>query len=273
MLLGALILLTMNDRRIEMDMVYSKVAGESLMMDVYFPEKSPKPSPAVLVIHGGAWMSGKRSDVADIAKTLADQGFVAATTSYRLAPKYKWPTMLDDVQTAVRFLRKNAENFHLDPAKIGSCGASAGGHLALLLGFRDTAGSPLEYPGLSSRTQAVFNIFGPTDFRRDFPASIDPLIVTLLGKKKENASEELRQASPVHWITKESAPVFTLHGDADPLVPVAQSKWLKERLDAAGVKNELLVVPKMGHGVDRSKPEQLKGMLAGAEWLKKHLGL
>lgn len=252
------------------DIVYSKVAGEELKMDIFLPQRAATSiSPAIVVIHGGAWMSGRRQDMNALATQLAESGFVAATVSYRLAPKHKWPAMLDDVQTAVRFLRSKAAEYRLDPKRVGATGASAGGHLSLLLGFRDTRlDNPSEYPGFSSKVAAVFNIFGPTDLRRDYPPAVEGLFETVLGKKKADAAEDIRQASPVEWISKSAAPVFTLHGEADPLVPYVQAKWLKERLDAFGVRNELRIIPKMSHGINPSDKAQLDGVLAGIAFVK-----
>lgn len=274
-MLSTLLLLTfVAEPTIALDVIYSRVAGEEIKMDIYYPERSATSvSPAVLVIHGGSWMFGKRQDMAEMAKELAKSGFVAATTSYRLAPKHKWPAMLDDVQTAMRFLRSKSTEYRIDPKRIGSCGASAGGHLGLLLGFRDknTTGE-FEYKDFSSRSQAVFNIFGPTDFRRDFAPSINFVLEAVLGKKAADATEDLKQCSPVNWITNDDSPVFTMHGESDPLVPVAQAKWLKEKLDEAKVRNEMTIVPKMAHGINKSDPVQLDTIKRGIEFLQSVLG-
>lgn len=255
---------------VKADVVYSRVAGEEMKMDIYLPARSAtEVSPAVVVIHGGAWMSGRRQDMSALAAKFAENGFVAATVSYRLAPKHKWPAMLDDVQTAVRFLRSTAKEYRLDPRRIGAAGASAGGHLSLLLGFRDTRDAkPSEYAGFPSQVGAVFNIFGPTDLRRDYPASLDALFQTVMGKTRAEAAEDIRQASPVEWISKSSAPVFTLHGEADPLVPNAQAKWLKEKLDAVGIKNEMRIIPRMGHGINSADPAQAEAVVAGIAFVK-----
>lgn len=255
---------------VQADVTYSKVAGEELKMDIYFPQRDPNAtSPAVVVIHGGAWMSGRRQDMTALATQFAESGFVAATVSYRLAPKHKWPAMLDDVQTAVRYLRSKAGEYRIDPRRIGATGASAGGHLALLLGFRDTRdGNPAEFKGLSSKVSAVFNIFGPTDLRRDFPATLDSLFETVLGKKKADSLDDIRLASPVEWISKSAAPVFTLHGEADPLVPNAQAKWLKEKLDALGIRNEMRIIPKMVHGINPADKTQMDAVLAGIAFVR-----
>jgi dipeptidyl aminopeptidase/acylaminoacyl peptidase len=118
---------------------------------------------------------------------------------------------------------------------------------------------------------AVFNIFGPTDMRRDYPASLDGMFELVLGQRKAEAAETLRLASPVDWITKDDAPVFTLHGEKDPLVPVAQARWLKENLDKAGVRNEMVIVPAMVHSINVQDQVQMKAIADGTAWLKKML--
>lgn len=247
--------------------------GVEMKMDLYQPErKNGERVPAVVVVHGGAWMTGNRKDMASLAQNFAKEGFLAASVSYRLAPRFKWPAMLDDVQTAVRYLRSNAEMLQIDPNRIGAAGASAGGHLSLLLGFRETRDpGPKEFPGVSSRVSVVFNIFGPTDMRRDFPTSLDGMFELVLGQRKAEASETIRLASPVEWITKDDAPVFTVHGEKDPLVPVAQARWLKEVLDKNGITNEMVIVPGMVHSINLQDQAQMKAIVDGTAFLKKHL--
>src|SRR5687768_5217391 len=134
----AALLLLLPIHTVTPDVVYARVAGEELAMDIYQPAAlSREPRPAVVALHGGAWMSGTRKHMARICEAIAAQGMVAATASYRLAPKHKWPAMLDDAKASVRFLRANAAKYNLDPKRIGATGVSAGGHLALFLGFID----------------------------------------------------------------------------------------------------------------------------------------
>ena len=138
--------------KVEPDVVYSKVGDTELKMDLYYPsETAPKTNAAVIVIHGGAWISGDRKQMALLAQYFASRGLFAASVQYRLAPKAVWPAMLDDVQTGVRFLRANATKYGFDPNRIGATGASAGGRLSLLLGTCDTRDSQGQYADQSSR--------------------------------------------------------------------------------------------------------------------------
>ncbi len=248
-----LLLLLAFQAPVEADVLYSKAGGEELKMDIYrpAPKSNGGKSGAVIVLHGGAWMAGKRQDVAGLAQYLASKGLLAACPSYRLAPKHKWPAMLDDAQTAVRYLRANADKYAIDPGRIGAAGLSAGGHLSLLLGARETRDpKPAEHPGVSSRVRAVFNVFGPTDLSNDFGKGVDGMFAIVLGKPREEASEEIRDASPVTHVDAGDAPVFTLHGKADTLVPYKQAERLDEKLKAAKVPHELALVEGMGHSLN-----------------------
>lgn len=254
---------------------YSTAGGEQISMEITMAngaEDSAIPAPVVVLIHGGAWIGGNRAMMAPFVKPFADQGFVVANISYRLAPKHKYPAFLNDAQTAVRFLRENAAKYNIDPKRIGACGASAGGHMALILGMRETIDpKPTEYAKHSSKVQCVFNLFGPTDFAGKFPATVDNLWQTVIGKSKAEATVELKEGSPVTWAAKDNAPIFTLHGTADPLVPVEQARILKAALDKVGAKNEMVLVEGMAHGVNPNKPAEAEGVAKGVAWMKKWL--
>ncbi|MBC8065893.1 MAG: alpha/beta hydrolase [Chlorobia bacterium] len=258
--------------KVDLDVTYSRVPGMDLKMDIYRPEAAVATKAAVLVIHGGAWIGGDKSEMKPLCLEFAKQGVLAASVQYRLAPKTRWPGFYDDVQVAVRYLRENASKLGIDPKRIGSCGASAGGHLALLLGFTDTRDlKSTEYARHSSRVSAVFDIFGPTDMSRDFPKSYDMLFAAVLGKQKELAGAEIKAASPVTFIDRLSAPVFILHGTADPVVPVAQSRWLEQRLRANRTAVEARYIEGMKHEIPISNPAVVKAVQEGISWLKTNL--
>jgi acetyl esterase/lipase len=247
--------------------------GTELKLDFYAPAKPIRePVPLVVVIHGGAWMTGKREDMTPFCLELTKRGLAAATVQYRLAPKFKWPAMLDDVQTAVRFLRKNAQEYGIDANRIAAMGASAGGHLALFLGATDTRDTnPKEFKGISSRVSAVFNVFGPVDMLNDFPPTLDGLYMLVIGKKREEAEDEIRRASPLYAIDGTMVPVFTVHGDKDALVPVRQASRLDEKLKQVKREHTMRIVPNMGHEVPTADPERMKPFYEGLDWLVKQL--
>jgi len=269
-MLSALLVLATGSS-VDLDVVYSRSTGTELKMDIYRPVTAATRA-AVIVIHGGAWIAGDRKDMKPLCEAIANQGMLAATVQYRFAPKTRWPGFYDDVQTAVRYLRANAAKLGIDPMRIGACGASAGGHLALLLGVSDTRDpNPKEFPGLSSRVTAVFDIFGPTDMTRDFPPSYDMLFMAILGKPKKDSAAEIRAASPAMHLDRNSAPVFIIHGTADPVVPVEQSRWLESRLKANGTPVESRYIEGMKHEVPQSNPQVMKAVEDGIRWIRDRL--
>lgn len=258
--------------KVDVDVVYSRPPGFELKMDIYRPDPSVATKAAVVVIHGGAWIGGNKRDMKALCEAISRQGMLAASVQYRLAPKTRWPGFYDDVQTAVRYLRENASKLGIDPNRIGASGASAGGHLALMLGFTDTRDSkPSEYPRHSSRVRAVLDIFGPTDMSRDYPSSYDTLFQTILGKTKSESATAIRAASPVNFIDRYTPPVFIIHGTADPVVPIAQSKWLESKLRANGTRVEARYIDGMKHDIPANNAEVMKAMQDGIAWLKTHL--
>ena len=257
--------------QVKPDIEYRKANDQSMKLDFYSPVTlSEKPAPLVVVIHGGSWMTGKRQDMAVFAQTLAKEGFAAATISYRLAPKDKWPSQIDDCQAAVRYLRANSGEYKIDPNRISSLGASAGGHLALLLGLTDTRDKTTkDYPLVSSRTQCVINVFGPTDMLNDYDPTLAGLLcMQVLGKSFDKSTEELKQFSPLTYVGKDAPPIFTLHGRADTLVPVKQAERLDEALKKFNITHETVLVDGMGHELPIEKPAVADAVKKAIAFLK-----
>src|SRR4051812_23954714 len=123
--------------RVERDVVYAEPDGQKLRMDIYRPSE-PGPHPAVVLVHGGGWLSGSKEGYQAMGPRLARHGYAACAIDYRLAPQYPYPAALDDCQRAVRWLRAHAPDFDLDARHVGALGDSAGGHLVALMGVRDT---------------------------------------------------------------------------------------------------------------------------------------
>ena len=244
---------------IENNIVYGKGGSEELKLDMARPNGSG-PFPALVLIHGGGWSGGNRAGFHGLAIEAAKRGYVAMTISYRLTQpdtttklgKVPFPAQINDCKCAVRWLRANADKYHVDQKRIAVGGGSAGGHLSLLVGLTD-ASHKLEGDGghadQSSRVQAVVNIFGPTDMAELWKTSPDarPFIKGLIGEP-EQAAAAYKAASPVTYISDDDPPVLTLHGDKDTLVPPSQAKLLDEKMKAAKAKHELLILEGAGHG-------------------------
>lgn len=229
--------------RIEKDVEYLS-PGRAEECDLYLPaEQTGKRFPAVVIIHGGGFTAGDKGAAREqnIGTTLALNGYVGMSVNYLLAApgKPSWPQNLYDCKTAVRWLRKNADRLHVDPAHIGVIGGSAGGHLAAMVGLAgpDAKLDPKEpYGEFSCRVQAAVDLYGPAELDRFQTMFARPL-----------KDEEFRQASPLNQASKDDPPVLILHGTADTTVPLEQSKLLDAALEKAGVKHELVIVEGAPH--------------------------
>jgi len=248
----------------EPDMEYANPGGERLQLNLARPKTGDGPFPAVLCIHGGGFRAGKRDSYDGLCKKLAARGYVAATVTYRLAPKHPFPAAVYDTKAAVRWLRANAAKYDIDPRRIGVMGGSAGGHLAQFLavtaGVRQFEGD-LGNADQSSAVQCVVNVYGPSDFTKSYGKSVDAaeVLPLFLGGDLEQARRQHILASPLYWVTPQAAPTLCIHGTDDKYVAHEQAEWIVERLKAADVEAELLTLAGAGHGfkgADQEMAEQ-----------------
>src|SRR5215470_6886936 len=149
--------------------VYGEAGGEKLTMD-YYPPSGPAPHPVAIIIHGGGYIHGtsKNNSEAYCAQFLAPAGYAVFSINYRLAPKYPYPAMVEDVERAIRYIRHNAKKWDADPKRIALVGGSAGGYLSNMVGILEGSGikgakDPVDR--MSARVQAVVTLFGPSDLR------------------------------------------------------------------------------------------------------------
>ena len=253
---------------------YSNPDGQHLQLNLARPKNSSGAMPAVLCIHGGGFRGGSREGNNVLCLKLAQRGFVAATVSYRLAPKYQFPAAVHDVKAAVRWLRANAAKYQMDPARIGVTGDSAGGHLAQFLGV--TAGVK-EFEGeggnahQSSSVACVVNRYGPSDFTKSYGKSVDAaeVLPLFLGGDLQTARQRHIQSSPLNWVTPHAASTLLLHGTEDKYVAYEQGVWLRDRLQACGVEVELLTFEGAGHGFKGADAEKAEQALLA--FFEKHL--
>ncbi|HEY2784744.1 MAG TPA: alpha/beta hydrolase [Fimbriiglobus sp.] len=243
---------------------YANPDNQHLQLDLARPKTGAGPFPAVLCIHGGGFRAGNREGYDGLCLRLAAKGYVAATVTYRLAPKYKFPAAVYDTKAAVRWLRANAAKYHIDPDRIGVTGGSAGGHLAQFLGV---TGDVKEFegddgnPDVSSKVACVVNFYGPSDFTKSYGKSVDAaeVLPLFLGGDLTTARPMHVRASPLYWVTPNAAPTLDVQGTDDKYVAHEQAVWLVDRLKAAEVEAELLTLPGAGHGfkgADAAKAEK-----------------
>src|SRR2546426_5407730 len=169
-------------------LVYGEAGGEKLTMD-YYPPAGPGPHPIAIIIHGGGFIRGtsKNNSEAYCADFLAPAGYAVFSINYRLAPKFPYPAMVEDVERAIRYIRHNAKRWKADPNRIALVGGSAGGYLSNLVGVLGAPGikgakDPVDRA--NARVQAVVTLFGPSDFRgREPSAGLKALLGPLIEKK------------------------------------------------------------------------------------------
>jgi acetyl esterase/lipase len=232
-----------------------------IQLNLQRPTTGEGPFPAIVFIHGGGWAGGSRLGYLGQINEATKRGYVALTISYRLTqpdPKTKvarhpFPTQIHDCKAAIRWLKQHAQEYNVDPNRIGVTGGSAGGHLSLLIGLTDDKAG-LEGdggdPNISTRVQAVVNVFGPTDMVACCKTSpgAKPIIESFLGGTADEVPEAYKVSSPVTYVSADDPPVLTLHGDKDTLVPPEQAKILDEKLKAAGGQHTLRIIEGAGHG-------------------------
>ncbi len=257
------------------DVPYVTGGHERQRLDLYFPPGNGSARPLVAWIHGGAWQGGSKDDCP--AQALVARGYVVASIGYRLSQHAIYPAQIEDCKAAVRWLRAHASEYEIDPQRIGVWGASAGGHLAALLGTTGDihdfdVGENLSQP---SKVQCVIDWFGPTDFQHYGDMSKAPKqdpngpFSRLIGGLPADKPDQVKRSSPVNYVQSDAAPFLIMQGDKDTIVPAQQSEILDAALRQAGVESTLKILPGAGHGGPGfSSPENVQAM---TDFLDKHL--
>lgn len=227
--------------------VYSSPLGNPLTLDLYMPTASPIPSPVVVMIHGGAWRAGDRTQLPHINQYLVSRGYLVAALDYRLAPACKFPAALEDVRAAVTYLKENAVTLGLDPHRIALIGRSAGGHLALLEAYTSNDQS----------IRGVVAIYAPADlvWGYEHPCTrrvLDSTAVLeeFLGGSPSRVPAAYHDCSPINFITSATPPTLLIHGERDDMVYIHNSEQIAQRLREAGVPHYFLRIPWGNHGCD-----------------------
>jgi|GEM_PF-1296747 len=250
--ISALTILQSSTVSYAMDLTYSRVLGQDLKLHIAMPNDGADLHPAVIFVHGGGWMLGTPLIYLPFMSEYAKRGYVAVAISYRFAPAYLWPSQIEDVKCAVRWLRANAQKYKVDPNRIGANGASAGGHLVALLATTNKSDG-LEgnqgYEDQSSRIQAAVADYGAYDLLSGGSTPMLSMFETIfIGGTAELYPEKYKAASPATYVTKDDPPILLTHGTADPLVPIAQTNLFEQTLKQAGVPVEVLLLENAGHG-------------------------
>jgi acetyl esterase/lipase len=227
------------------------------LLDVYVPSTGKNNYPIVVWIHGGAWMSNdKYADMGYMKSTLKEfieKGYAVASIDYRWSTMAIFPAQIQDCNQALEFLYQNADKYRLDKNRMALIGFSAGGHLANLVGLSNNNNVKDFYADGKKphfKIKVVLDFYGPIDFLtlkgHDSKDPRNPITLLLGGMVADNEAKA-KQASPVTYIDKNDPPFLIIQGEKDESVNPDQAITLSEKLKAAGVKNDLIIVPNAPH--------------------------
>lgn len=273
------------------DVIYGRKWGLAMTMDVFAPKENANGAGVVFCVSGG-WFSAKESINPLFVAEFVKRGYTCFAVVHGSQPKFTIPEVMEDMHRAVRFIRHHAKDYGIDPDRLGVCGASAGGHLSLMMGTTGKDGDPKAKDPVdkeSSKVAAVGCFFPPTDFLNygkdgavmlgrgtltGFKAPFDftefdakSKSFNLIGDEKKR--EEIGKAiSPYYHVSQTSAPALIIHGDKDELVPLQQAERIMKKYEEAKVPCELVVKKGVAHGW----PGLDKDLLTIADWFDKHLG-
>jgi acetyl esterase/lipase len=250
------------------DVIYMKAGGAAFTMDVVKPAQSNKA--AIVFVVSGGWVSDHTMIASfgkEIEKAFVDGGFTVFSVVHGAQPRFKVAEIVEQVQTAVKFVHAHAADYGIDTNRVGVSGISSGGHLALMV-----AGSA------DSPVNAVAAIAPPTDLadwgKPGFILTEEPqmaMFIPALGfdpKGTRSDTEALaRKASPITYVTARFPPTLIVHGDDDKIVPFQQAKAMDQALTKAGVQHKLEVVSGGGHDDRTFRP----GVMKAVQWFKERL--
>jgi acetyl esterase/lipase len=274
------------------DVIYGRKYGTALTMDVFRPKEGANGAAVVLVVSGG-FRSSHDGILPAFIRPLLGRGYSVFAVVHGSQPRYTVPEIVQDMNRAVRFIRNHAKDYAIDPDRLGVTGASAGGHLSLMLGTAGATGDPNAADPVdreSSRVRAVACFFPPTDLlnwgapgrelihAKDHAKPFRPAFDFQELDKETNVWVPItdpdrlrkitREISPIYHVSADDPPTLIIHGDADRLVPLQQSQVILEKFKEAGVKAKLIVKPGSGHGW-LGMPNDMTQV---ADWFDENLG-
>lgn len=248
------------------DIVFATAGGTNLTLDAFVPQ-GDGPFPTCILVHGGAWMNGtKNTYITPLFEPLSKAGFTWFTINYRLAPQHRFPACIEDVESAIRWVKAHAAEYKADPQRIALIGESAGGQLVSLAGVRAKD---------DTRVAAVVPFYAPHDMALRVKQS--PTVPSWLGplfgvtELNDAAWQALRDASPSNLIHPGLPPYLLIHGTKDDKVPYEQSLSFQEKMRAAGNVCDLITIEGGKHGMggwEKLDPLYQEKMVA---WLREKL--
>ena len=248
--------------RVQKDIVYAKVDGMSLALDLYMPAGVDSP-PLIVWVHGGRWMNGDKSDA---PTAFVERGIATASLDFRQSTQARFPAMVHDIKAAIRFLRAKASTYGYRADRIAIGGTSSGAHLAALVGVSNRhkalEGNLGDHLGTSSDVHAILSYYGASNLMTILAQSTPygvgvrkPALEALLGATPDHARELATLASPVSHVDRSDPPLLLFHGDQDPQMPINQSHELHGAYEALGLDVSFDVVHGGVHGDRDGEPK------------------
>ncbi|MBA03921.1 MAG: lipase [Gammaproteobacteria bacterium] len=259
------------------DIKYANVGGIDLCLDLYMPSDAEKKPPLLVWIHGGAWMRGSKDS---INLGFVEMGFAMASVEFRLSGIAQFPAQIHDIKAAIRYLRFSASDYGYDATRVGILGVSSGGHLAVLAGVTNGKnyyeGVVGEHLDQSSTVHSIVSYFGASNLTTILDQSTPhglsvrvPALDLFIGGQPEQLPEVARAASPIYHVDSQSPPVFLVHGDQDPQMPINQSHELHSAYKKYGLEVHFEVIHGGYHGGDSFFDARTNTMLFN--FLVKHI--
>lgn len=218
----------------------------SLDLELYLPP-TPGQYPGIVSIYGGAWQRGDPSANAQFNQYLSAQGYVVWAIAYRHAPAYKFPTQLEDVQSALEYIQAHATDYETQPDQLALIGRSAGAHLAMLAAYHTS----------NPAIRGVINFYGPVNLTEgyDNPPNPDPIqsrqvLEALFGGSPTQFPKSYRDASPITYANQPQPPTLLIYAGRDHIVQPQYGQQLFEKLQATGTQAALLHIPWADHAFD-----------------------
>ena len=239
--------ITLKEVRIQRDIQFANPDGQRLKLNVYQPLASGK-HPALIMIYGGAWRQGEPSNHETFSRYIAAQGYCVIAVDYRHAPEYRFPAQLEDVQTALNYIRDRADRWEIDLQRVALIGRSAGGQLATIVAYQNQS---------AINFKAVVNYYGPVNLVDGYlyPPLPDPIntrrvLEDFLGGTPETELKLYQQASPINYVQSKLPVSLLIYGGKDHIVQPTYGKMLYEKLLANDNKVIFLSIPWADHAFD-----------------------
>lgn len=238
------------------NIIYVQYGNRAMQLDLYLPKSSAKKlTPAIIFVHCGGWKHGYRENFTPMAIRMAEQGYAAATITYRLSPEAKYPTAIYDVKAAVRWVRAHAKQYGIDENHIAIAGGSAGGQIASLVGVtngEEKFDPQMQSSKISSAVQAIINIDGLSDFTseaalkyEDDPKKNPSAAGAWFGGRYSEKTELWEEASPINHASKNTPPILFI-GSAQTRFSVGREEMI-EKLRPLGVHTQVVLLPDTPH--------------------------